>query len=92
MLRSRFQSLPGAFNTFLVPTDQKKKKRFSLSKKFAEVVTVLFSRCLIVRLNVVIHLMLYVCLCRLMQAEGVKLLNFLNYGMKLFAVSVRKIS
>ncbi|XP_054821590.1 callose synthase 5-like isoform X3 [Prosopis cineraria] len=37
MLRSRFQSLPGAFNTCLVPTDQKQKKRFTLSKKFAEI-------------------------------------------------------
>ncbi|KAJ1401280.1 Glycosyl transferase, family 48 [Sesbania bispinosa] len=37
MLRSRFQSLPGAFNTYLVPTDKKRKKRFSLSKRFAEI-------------------------------------------------------
>ncbi|MED6125206.1 Callose synthase 5 [Stylosanthes scabra] len=37
MLRSRFQSLPGAFNAFLVPTDRNKKRRFSLSKRFAEV-------------------------------------------------------
>ncbi|XP_057418669.1 callose synthase 5 [Lotus japonicus] len=37
MLRSRFQSLPGAFNTYLVPTDKKHKKKFSLSKRFAEI-------------------------------------------------------
>lgn len=37
MLRSRFQSLPGAFNTCLVPSDKTKKRGFSLSKRFAEV-------------------------------------------------------
>ncbi|KAA8531070.1 hypothetical protein F0562_005779 [Nyssa sinensis] len=37
MLRSRFQSLPGAFNTHLVPSDKTKKRGFSLSKRFAEV-------------------------------------------------------
>ncbi|XP_050206090.1 callose synthase 5 [Mercurialis annua] len=37
MLRSRFQSLPGAFNTHLVPSDKTKKKGFSFSKRFAEV-------------------------------------------------------
>ncbi|CAJ1974879.1 unnamed protein product [Sphenostylis stenocarpa] len=37
MLRSRFQSLPGAFNTYLVPTDKKQKKKFSFSKRFAEI-------------------------------------------------------
>ncbi|XP_072974061.1 callose synthase 5-like isoform X2 [Typha angustifolia] len=37
MLRSRFHSLPGAFNTYLVPSEKTKKKRFSLSKRFAEV-------------------------------------------------------
>ncbi|KAJ4825933.1 Callose synthase 5 [Turnera subulata] len=37
MLRSRFQSLPGAFNTYLVPSDRTRKKGFSFSKKFAEV-------------------------------------------------------
>ncbi|RZC13176.1 Callose synthase 5 [Glycine soja] len=36
MLRSRFQSLPGAFNTCLVPSDKKQKGRFSFSKQFAE--------------------------------------------------------
>ncbi|CAK9146928.1 unnamed protein product [Ilex paraguariensis] len=36
MLRSRFQSLPGAFNTYLVPSD-KKKRGFSFSKRFHEV-------------------------------------------------------
>ncbi|KAH9624031.1 hypothetical protein KSS87_008624, partial [Heliosperma pusillum] len=35
MVRSRFQSLPGAFNDCLVPSD-KPKKGFSLSKGFAE--------------------------------------------------------
>ncbi|PWA63148.1 callose synthase 5 [Artemisia annua] len=34
MLRSRFQSIPGAFNANLVPTDKVKKKMFSLSKHF----------------------------------------------------------
>uniref|UniRef100_A0A7N0UVT5 1,3-beta-glucan synthase n=1 Tax=Kalanchoe fedtschenkoi TaxID=63787 RepID=A0A7N0UVT5_KALFE len=37
MLRQRFQSLPGAFNSCLVPSDKTKKRGFSLSKKFAEV-------------------------------------------------------
>ncbi|XP_065866870.1 callose synthase 5-like [Euphorbia lathyris] len=37
MLRSRFQSLPGAFNAYLVPSDKTRKKGFSLSKRFAEV-------------------------------------------------------
>ncbi|KAG5575114.1 hypothetical protein H5410_055248 [Solanum commersonii] len=37
MLRSRFQSLPGAFNTYLVPNDKADKKRFSLSKSSNEV-------------------------------------------------------
>ncbi|CAA7013300.1 unnamed protein product [Microthlaspi erraticum] len=37
MLRSRFQSLPGAFNTFLVPSDKTRRRGFSLSKRFAEV-------------------------------------------------------
>ncbi|XP_021300964.1 callose synthase 5 [Herrania umbratica] len=37
MLRSRFQSLPGAFNTCLVPSDKSQKRGFSLSKRFAEV-------------------------------------------------------
>uniref|UniRef100_A0A0D9WML4 1,3-beta-glucan synthase n=1 Tax=Leersia perrieri TaxID=77586 RepID=A0A0D9WML4_9ORYZ len=37
MLRSRFHSLPGAFNTFLVPSDKRRNRRFSLSKRFAEV-------------------------------------------------------
>ncbi|KAK4359850.1 hypothetical protein RND71_022079 [Anisodus tanguticus] len=38
MLRSRFQSLPGAFNTYLVPNDKTEKKGFSLSKSFNELV------------------------------------------------------
>ncbi|RZC60097.1 hypothetical protein C5167_021860 [Papaver somniferum] len=37
MLRSRFQSLLGAFNANLVPSDMSRKRGFSLSKKFAEV-------------------------------------------------------
>ncbi|PHU00377.1 Callose synthase 3 [Capsicum chinense] len=37
MLRSRFQSLPGAFNTYLVPNEKAEKKNFSLSKSFTEV-------------------------------------------------------
>ncbi|WMV53781.1 hypothetical protein MTR67_047166 [Solanum verrucosum] len=41
MLRSRFQSLPGAFNTYLVPNDKADKKRFSLSKSSNEVYFVL---------------------------------------------------
>ncbi|KAK6152988.1 hypothetical protein DH2020_012627 [Rehmannia glutinosa] len=32
MLRSRFQSLPGAFNAYLVPSDKTRKKGYSLSK------------------------------------------------------------
>ncbi|KAG5155434.1 hypothetical protein JHK82_013403 [Glycine max] len=41
MLRSRFQSLPGAFNTCLVPSDKKQKGRFSFSKQFAEITVAL---------------------------------------------------
>ncbi|KAL0535815.1 hypothetical protein IC582_024740 [Cucumis melo] len=37
MLRSRFQSLPGAFNTYLVPSDKSQKRGFSFSKRFAEI-------------------------------------------------------
>ncbi|XP_042024280.1 callose synthase 5-like [Salvia splendens] len=37
MLRSRFMSLPGAFNTQLVPSDKAKKKGFSFSKSFDQV-------------------------------------------------------
>ncbi|CAI9108896.1 OLC1v1008598C1 [Oldenlandia corymbosa var. corymbosa] len=37
MLRSRFQSLPGAFNAYLVPSSVTKKRGFSLSKRFDEV-------------------------------------------------------
>ncbi|XP_024977661.1 callose synthase 5-like [Cynara cardunculus var. scolymus] len=37
MLRSRFQSIPGAFSAYLLPTDRVKRKGFSLSKRFAEV-------------------------------------------------------
>ncbi|CAL5051430.1 unnamed protein product [Urochloa decumbens] len=37
MLRSRFHSLPGAFNTYLVPSDKSRNRRFSLAKRFAEV-------------------------------------------------------
>ncbi|PIA43604.1 hypothetical protein AQUCO_01900181v1 [Aquilegia coerulea] len=36
MLRSRFQSLPGAFNAYLVPTEKTRKRGFSFSKRFAE--------------------------------------------------------
>ncbi|CAN8270758.1 unnamed protein product [Cochlearia groenlandica] len=37
MLRSRFQSVPGAFNTYLVPSDKTRRRGFSLTKRFAEV-------------------------------------------------------
>ncbi|URE49708.1 callose synthase [Musa troglodytarum] len=37
MLRSRFYSLPGAFNTYLVPSEKACNKGFSFSKRFAEV-------------------------------------------------------
>lgn len=37
MLRSRFQSLPGAFNTHLVPSDKSQKRGFSFSTHFAEI-------------------------------------------------------
>ncbi|KAG1358945.1 Callose synthase 4 [Cocos nucifera] len=37
MLRSRFHSLPGAFNVYLVPSQKMRDKRFSFSKRFAEV-------------------------------------------------------
>ncbi|KAJ7945245.1 Callose synthase [Quillaja saponaria] len=39
MLRSRFQSLPGAFNTYLVPTNKSQKRGFSFSKRFHEIST-----------------------------------------------------
>ncbi|KAG6408203.1 hypothetical protein SASPL_131207 [Salvia splendens] len=39
MMRSRFTSFPGAFNTQLVPSDKAKKKGFSLSKSFDQVTT-----------------------------------------------------
>ncbi|KAI3784457.1 hypothetical protein L1987_43556 [Smallanthus sonchifolius] len=37
MLRSRFQSIPGAFNVCLLPSEGAKRKGFSLSKRFSEV-------------------------------------------------------
>ncbi|XP_077211954.1 callose synthase 5-like [Tasmannia lanceolata] len=37
MLRSRFQSLPGAFNAYLVPTEKTRTRGFSFKKRFAEV-------------------------------------------------------
>ncbi|KAM0939118.1 putative 1,3-beta-glucan synthase [Dioscorea sansibarensis] len=37
MLRSRFDSLPGAFNTYLVPSEKIRNKGFTFSKRFAEV-------------------------------------------------------
>ncbi|KAF3786088.1 Callose synthase 5 [Nymphaea thermarum] len=37
MLRSRFYSLPGAFNACLVPSEKIQRRGFSLSKRFAEV-------------------------------------------------------
>ncbi|KAK1294985.1 Callose synthase 5 [Acorus calamus] len=37
MLRSRFQSLPGAFNSYLVPSEKIRNRGFSFSKRFAEV-------------------------------------------------------
>ncbi|URE15448.1 callose synthase [Musa troglodytarum] len=37
MLRSRFHSLPGAFNAYLVPSEKARNRGFSFSKHFAEV-------------------------------------------------------
>ncbi|PWA75022.1 callose synthase 5 [Artemisia annua] len=37
MLRSRFQSIPGAFNAYLLPSERAKEAGFSLSKRYAEV-------------------------------------------------------
>ncbi|KAD5803428.1 hypothetical protein E3N88_14788 [Mikania micrantha] len=37
MLRSRFQSIPGAFSVCLLPSEKTEKTRFSLSKRFSEV-------------------------------------------------------
>ncbi|KAL0332666.1 UNVERIFIED_CONTAM: Callose synthase 5 [Sesamum calycinum] len=37
MLRSRFQSLPGAFNTYLVPSEKSRKRGFALLKNFHKV-------------------------------------------------------
>ena len=36
-LKLRFQSLPGAFNKYLVPSNNPRTKGFSLSKSFAKV-------------------------------------------------------
>ncbi|KAG0470812.1 hypothetical protein HPP92_017512 [Vanilla planifolia] len=36
MLRSRFHSLPGAFNVCLVPSEKRQKRGFFLSKRYAE--------------------------------------------------------
>ncbi|KAJ4977556.1 hypothetical protein NE237_008336 [Protea cynaroides] len=36
MLRSRFQSLPGSFNTCLVPSDKRQKRGFFFSKRSSE--------------------------------------------------------
>lgn len=81
MLRSRFQSLPGAFNTYLVPSDKTKKMGFSFSKRFEEVsswvsklnlvsdLAISFNNCLLKKL-------------RLKQAIEAKLQNLLSYGMK----------
>ncbi|KAF6143679.1 hypothetical protein GIB67_021689 [Kingdonia uniflora] len=44
MLRSRFQSLPGAFNSYLVPSDKTRKRGFSFSTRFAEVLFASASR------------------------------------------------
>lgn len=46
MLRSRFSSLPGAFNENLVPADQKKSRRkFSFRKDFEKVVILSLNFC-----------------------------------------------
>ncbi|KAL4572712.1 hypothetical protein LXL04_019494 [Taraxacum kok-saghyz] len=45
MLRSRFQSIPGAFNAYLLPSERAKKKGFSLSKRFAEVLEFFKAQC-----------------------------------------------
>ncbi|XP_011624302.2 callose synthase 5 [Amborella trichopoda] len=37
MLRSRFHSLPGAFNSYLVPSEKIRNRGFSFSKRFVEV-------------------------------------------------------
>lgn len=44
MLRSRFQSLPGAFNACLIPLEKDEKRKglkATFSRKFAEVLTVI---------------------------------------------------
>ncbi|KAF7130413.1 hypothetical protein RHSIM_Rhsim10G0135300 [Rhododendron simsii] len=81
MLRSRFQSLPGAFNTYLVPSDKTKKMGFSFSKRFEEVSS------WVTKLNLVSDLAISFNNCllkklRLKQAIEVKLQNLLSYGMK----------
>ena len=64
MLRSRFQSLPGAFNTYLVPSDKTRRRGFSLSKRFAEVTQdwCSFYQQSDCGKNVVIHLLNYICM------------------------------
>ncbi|KAG5529066.1 hypothetical protein RHGRI_029661 [Rhododendron griersonianum] len=81
MLRSRFQSLPGAFNTYLVPSDKTKKMGFSFSKRFEEVSS------WVTKLNLVSNLAISFNNCllkklRLKQAIEAKLQNLLSYGMK----------
>ncbi|KAI8535665.1 hypothetical protein RHMOL_Rhmol10G0191900 [Rhododendron molle] len=81
MLRSRFQSLPGAFNTYLVPSDKTKKMGFSFSKRFEEVSS------WVTKLNLVSDLAISFDNCllkklRLKQAIEVTLQNLLSYGMK----------
>ncbi|KAG0472359.1 hypothetical protein HPP92_016905 [Vanilla planifolia] len=45
MLRSRFHSLPGAFNVCLVPSEKRQKRGFFLSKRYAENLTLDLTRC-----------------------------------------------
>ncbi|KAK2445017.1 callose synthase [Trifolium repens] len=55
MLRSRFQSLPGAFNTYLVPTDKRKRRKgFSLAKRFAEVSVAFYFHCLLLEMDLLL--------------------------------------
>lgn len=90
MLRSRFQSLPGAFNTYLVPSDRSQKRGFSLSKRFAEVALVhskllyiinypKLSRDICVYSSCLIKILFFY---RSRQAGEVKLPNLLSCGMK----------
>jgi hypothetical protein len=91
MLRSRFHSLPGAFNTFLVPSDKSRNRRFSFSKHFAEVPNDNSNFLLLHALTYNPNLSVKNITYRFRPTRELKLLSLLNCGTKWFAVSGKKI-